>query len=261
MPETIAELVVDSPLVKSFQQRFEELPGWTYLAFVLTVGSLWVPKTVRVAGAGREVPPFAATVLVFCATYVLYFAGDWFDDHFWKRRRHRERADRFTDAWRRLLRRRRGWQTFWSVVGATHGVESTQGPRALARDWLGVRSGSYKTALAIARSAGESLAYGVWWPNEVAKTSRSFVIPFAAVALIAAIDGSLWLAVTFLLMAALAIRGYVTLKFAHVRRLYSAVNQCREAGVVRFNDRCLVDGRTYRLFIVDGTHVVANVLS
>lgn len=262
MPDSVAELFADSPLAKNFLQRFEELPGWSYLGFVLTVAALWTPKTVRAFDTEREIGPFTITVAVFVATYVLYFAGDWFDDHFWKRRvaGKNARDDRFTDDWLLGLDHRRVRRAFWRALGAVHGVNGTQGPRASARRWLGVTTGSYKIALSIARAADESLDYGVWWPNEVAKTSRSFILPLAAAAFIAAIVGHFWIAFGLLVIAVLAIRAYITLKFAHVRRLYVAVNRCRQDGTVRFDDHALVDGRTYRIFIVDRTHVVARAL-
>jgi len=262
MPDSVAELIADSPLAKNFLQRFEELPGWSYLGFVLTMAAAWAPRMIRALDSGREVSPFVITVGVFGATYVLYFAGDWFDDHFWKRRVSAkiERDDRFTDAWLDGLETLPVRRAIWRALGAPSGVASTHGPRTIARSWLGVTTGSYKIALTIARSAEASLDYGVWWPNEVAKTSRSFIIPLGGAAVVAAITGHAWIALGLLVIAVLAIRLYVTLKFAHVRRLYVAVNRCRQEGSVRFDDHCLVDGRTYRIFIVDKTHVVAKAL-
>jgi hypothetical protein len=264
MSEAVERSVENAKLFKKFEEHLGAQPGWYFIGIVLGVATFWVPDHITMSGTRYATSRFTTSLSLLIAASLLFWLGDKLNDWFWKSRTKRfADDDRFTtDALDEVIRRG-GWRrALWSGLGITRGINATSEPRRVAREWLGLTKGSYKLALRIAEAAGQDLDDGVYWPNELQKGLRSFVLPLAALGAILAIVLADWRYTALLAVALGCFLGYIHLKFEHVKRLYEAVNNLRTRGKVRYVDQTFDDGRKVRTFFLEeGAAVYATLPS
>jgi hypothetical protein len=237
---------------KKLLRRLEKRPGWLWLGAVLTACAfVWLPRHAKIFERDVDLSGPWTTIIVFVATYVLYWLGDAMNDFVWKKKVAQKWDDRFTVGELQRIEGGGDWlSALWSLLGIKKGIKSVAGPRQRAQKWLGVSDGSYKLALRIAGVAGEDLDGGVYWPNEVAKVLRSLAIPIAVLGVVIALTSD-WRYIFFLFVGFACFWGYIALKFTHMRRLYVAVDHLEERSQVRFSDGITNDRHAVRTFFLE----------
>jgi hypothetical protein len=253
MSEAVERSVENAKLFKKFEEHLGAQPGWYCIGLVLGVATFWVPEHITLFGNRYATSKLATSLGVFIVASLLFWLGDTLNDWFWKSRTKLfADDDRFTTEALEEVIRGGGWRrALWSGLGITRGINATAVPRRDARKWMGLTKGSYKLALRLAEAAGGDLDGGVYWPNELQKGLRSFVVPLAALGAILPIMLADWRYTALLAVALGCFLGYIHLKFEHVKRLYEAVNNLRTRGKVRYVDQTFDDGRTVRQFLLE----------